>query len=129
VSVEDDYQLRFHVADPGYSEEDNRIYEQAMVAIGKVMEKGSGWDKVEGCLTMVSDPGFRRVILDDYVKITLALRHFQKEEGLKKIAKATGMSMDLLMRCRQEMMQEVEVSSVAVYHLTQGKEGGKGSTH
>ncbi|MBF0632777.1 MAG: hypothetical protein HQL89_17595 [Magnetococcales bacterium] len=119
----DDYQLRFRVADPGYSEEDNRIYDQAMAAIEKAIAAKTAWNKVVDGLTMVADEGFRNVILDDYVKITLATRHFQNSEGLKNIAKATGIPMDLLVRSKQEMIREVEEASVAAYHLTQGGEG------
>lgn len=123
MKSEDDYHLRFHVADPGYSDEDNRLYDQAMAAIDQAMKNGLGWDKASKSLGMVADEEFRRVILDDYVKITLATRHFQNSENLKKIAKATGLPMDLLVRSKQEMIQEVEETSVQAYHLTQ--RGGK----
>ena len=127
MSGTDDYQLRFHVADPGYSAEDNRIYDQAMAAIGQAMAAKTAWNKVADGLTMVADAGFRQIILDDYVKITLATRHFQNSEGLKDIAKTTGIPMDLLVQSKQEMIREVEEASVAAYHLTQKGEGNTNS--
>lgn len=129
MSDQDDYQLRFQVADPGYSEEDNRLYDQAMAAITQAMADGQGWNKAKECATMVNDTGFRAIILDDFVKITLATRHFQQEEGLKKIAKATGMPMELLLQAKQEMIREVKEASVAAYHLTQGKGDGSPQSH
>ncbi|MBF0107803.1 MAG: hypothetical protein HQL76_01320 [Magnetococcales bacterium] len=129
MSGTDDYQLRFHVADPRFSAEEDRIHDQAMAALAVALEQKTPWNRMADCLTMVASEEFRQVILDDFVKITLAARHFQNSEGLKQIAKSTGIPMDLLIRSKQEMIREVEEASVAAYHLTQ-KGGGKSSnTH
>lgn len=119
MSADDDYQLRFQVANPGYSKENDQIYDQAMTAIAKAVESGVTWKKIPEHLSMVADAQFRKIILDDYVKIVLATRHFQNTEGLKQISKDTGMPMDLLVGSKQEMLREVEESAVAAYHLTQ----------
>lgn len=128
MSGDDDYQLRFQVANPGYSKDDDAIYEQAMSAIGEAVERGVAWKKIPESLSMVADAGFRQIIVDDYVKITLATRHFQNSEGLKHISKATGIPMDLLVQSKQEMLKEVEESAVAAYHLTQ-QAGDSTQTH
>lgn len=126
MSSDDDTHLRFQVADPGFSQEEEAIYQQSMAQLQEGMAQGMAWDKVVERL-VVTDEVFKRLIVDDYLKITLANRHFQGGEGLKAIAKATRLPMDSLVRAKEEMIQEVSEASERAYHLTQAK--GKSDPH
>ncbi|MBF0284033.1 MAG: hypothetical protein HQL51_06195 [Magnetococcales bacterium] len=119
---DDDYHLRHQVNASGFSAEDDRIYEQAMAFLRQGVAAGKRtWEQLAEDLK-VADGELKGIILDDFIKITLAERHFQRNEPIKQIAKTTRIPMDWLMQARQSMMREVEEASIRAYHLKQEEE-------
>ncbi len=118
--TDDDFDMRFQVADPGFTKEQDAIYEDAMAELSRGLEQGLPWKKVTESLS-VADPGFKAVILDDFLKIAIAQRHFQDGEGLKIIARSLKVPMDLLVALKAAMIEEVSQASVKVYNMNTGK--------
>ena len=117
---EEDYDTRFQVADPQFDAEQDRIHREALVFLKGQLDAGRPWKAAASALK-VRDEQFKAVILDDFLKITLAERHFQGGEGLKKIAGALKVPMDLLIALKQSMIDEVTAASVQAYHMSSDK--------
>lgn len=114
---EDDYHLRHQVIDPKFSEEDDRVYEQAMQWIEARLQAGESWPQVAAQLP-VADPELRAIICDDFIKITLAKRHFQLHESLKQVAKSLRLPLAQLIAAKESMLKEVSDAAVSAYHLS-----------
>lgn len=115
---QDDYDTRFEVSDPGFSLEEDRIHGQATAFLTAALKQGKTWKQASRALR-VTDPEFKAIILDDYLKITLAQRHFQEGEAIKTIASSLKVPPDLLLAVRAAMIKEVEKASVKAYHLAE----------
>lgn len=120
-SDDDDTHLRFHVVETGFSEDDDKVHEQAMAWIAQQLENGRTWVRITKELP-VADEDLRKIILDDFPKITMAQRHFQGQESLQAVARYLHMPEKQLRRIKQDMIREVEEASVKAYHLKQEME-------
>ncbi|MBF0610486.1 MAG: hypothetical protein G8345_11370 [Magnetococcales bacterium] len=114
---DDDIHLREKLVQPGLSQEEDRIHSQAMDYLKKSAGKGTSWQKVCDGLK-IADAELKKIILDDFVKITIAERHFQGSVGLKQISKDLAIPMDVLVKAKEEMFAEVQAVSLQAYHLT-----------
>ncbi len=119
---EEDYDNRFKVADPGFDAEQDRLHQAGLLILQQQLDKGKSWKEAAAALKM-ADQSFKKVILDDFLKITLAERHFQGGEGMKKIAKSLKVPMDLLIALKQSMIDEVTAASVQTYRLSKDEQG------
>ncbi len=118
AASDDDYHLRFQVADPELSAEQNRVHEEAMTFLQTALASGRSWAQASESLQVV-DSALKQFILADYLKVLLAERHFQGGERIKGLAKELGVPMDLLISLKAAMIQEVKEASQRVYHLSQ----------
>lgn len=114
---DDDMDMRFKVVDPGFTPDQDTIYDVAIGHLKEGVEKGWPWKKIANSVQL-ADEQLKAVILDDFLKITIAERHFQGGEGLKKIANSLKVPMDLLVAIRVSMIDEVSQSSVKVYQMS-----------
>lgn len=115
---EEDYHLRHQVVDSGMSAEDERIHEQGFATLQAAIDGGKPWRKAVAELK-VADAQLKEIIIDDFLKVALATRHFQGSEPIKRIAAALGgVPMERLMEAKESMLKEVEEASVAAYHLS-----------
>ncbi|MEO5362414.1 MAG: hypothetical protein H7838_02130 [Magnetococcus sp. DMHC-8] len=113
----EDYDARFEVVQPGFSADQEQIHAEAIAFLRKRMRKGDPWKKMVEALAM-PDESFKAVVLDDFLKITLAERHFQGREEIKSIARLLHMPVELLAAVKGEMLREVRDASIEVYHRT-----------
>ncbi|MBF0368353.1 MAG: hypothetical protein HQL52_02750 [Magnetococcales bacterium] len=117
---DNDYDTRFQVIDPKFTPEEDRVYETEMAALKRRIKGGDSWNKaVKQC--KLDDGELKKIILEDFLKITVAERHFQGGDSLKKVAKTLKVSLKDLMAIKESMLKEVQAAAVKAYHLQQPK--------
>lgn len=114
----EDYDARFEVVQPGFSDDQDRVHAQAIAFLRRQLHQGKSWKKATEALT-IDDPRFKAVVLDDFLKITLAERHFQGGEAIKSIARFLQVPVELLTAVKDDMIREVRDASIQVYHRSQ----------
>lgn len=117
-----DYHLRHVVIDTGFSQEDDQIHAQGLAHIRDQLKAGVAWSRIREELP-VADPELKRIILDDFVKMEVAQRHFNGGESLKQIAKTLRLTLDEMIAIKKSMVEEVTQASVKAYHVTKQKSG------
>lgn len=111
----EDYDARFEVVQPGFSDDQERVHAEAIAFLQKKIKKGEAWKKVVEDLH-IQDATFKAIILDDFLKILLAERHFQAGEAIKSIARLLHVPVELLEAVKEDMIREVRDASIEVYH-------------
>ncbi|MBF0614405.1 MAG: hypothetical protein G8237_11655 [Magnetococcales bacterium] len=119
LQPKDDYHLRFQVAAPAFTEEQERQHAEGVALVRAALANGKSWSAAIRGLKL-EDADFREVILTDCLKVIVAERHFQGGERLKGLAGELGVSMERLLSLKEEMIREVVDSSKEVYRLTRG---------
>ncbi|MEO5377957.1 MAG: hypothetical protein H7832_09285 [Magnetococcus sp. DMHC-6] len=121
---DDDFDERFKVVQTHFSPEDDQIYDAEMAKIRQQVENGTPWSQIVTQCQVV-DKELRAIILDDFLKMTLATRHFQGGESIKQVAKLLQIPFKELLILKENMLQEVQQAAVKVYHLSTAKEAVK----
>ncbi|MEO5354586.1 MAG: hypothetical protein H7835_15395 [Magnetococcus sp. XQGC-1] len=119
----EDYDARFEVVQPGFSADQERLHAEAIHFLQKRLQKGASWKQASAELA-VPDAQFKAVILDDFLKITVAERHFQGGESIKSIARFLQVPVELLVAVKEDMIREVRDASIEVYHRSQPEQKG-----
>jgi hypothetical protein len=104
----------------GFTPEEERQHEAGFAAIRAGLGAGQGFDEACGRIEAV-DPDLRRIIVDDYLKVTIAERHFQGGESLEAVAAALKISEARVEFARREMLAEVAAASVDVFRRQGGQ--------
>ena len=102
-----------------FTEEEGRIHQAGFTVIFSGMEKGLGFDEACSGLTMV-DPEMRRVIIEDYLKVTIAERHFQDGRPLEEVAGTLKIPVERVAATKEGMLVEVQEAARAVYRAQAG---------
>jgi hypothetical protein len=102
-----------------FTEEESRIHRAGFKVIFDGMQKGLGFDEACAGLQIV-DPGMRQVIIDDYLKVSIAEQHFQAQAPLGEVAADLKIPVERVESAKAAMMREVEKAAVEHYR----KEGG-----
>ena len=89
-------------------------------AIRDGLAAGLGFDKACDGIE-ATDAELRRIIVDDYLKVTIAQRNFQGTESTSDIAESLGISVERVEAARREMIAEVAAASVDVFHRQGGE--------
>ncbi|MBF0162371.1 MAG: hypothetical protein HQL88_08785 [Magnetococcales bacterium] len=118
---QEDYDARFDVVQPGFSDDQERVHAEAVAFLKKRLKKGDSWKKAVDALTM-ADASFKAVVLDDFLKITLAERHFQGGEEIKSVARFLQVPVELLTAIKEEMIREVQEASMEVYRRSRSEQ-------
>ncbi|MBI5143134.1 MAG: hypothetical protein HZA20_13245 [Nitrospirae bacterium] len=116
------------VAEDGYDDDENRIYDEAMTAIKAAVDGGMGFD--EACSAIkVENEELRKIIIDDYLKILVAEMHFNRGEALEEIAGPLKIPVARLEQAKAEMIKQVAEESVEVYRrsVESGESDGFGA--
>ena len=104
----------------GFSAEEDRIHVAGIAAIQAGIAAGLGFD--EACRRVeTADADLRRIIADDFLKVTIAQRHFQGGESTEQVAGALGISTERVEHARKEMLAEVAAASVDVFRRQSGQ--------
>jgi hypothetical protein len=97
-----------------YTEEESRIYNEAMENIMAALQKGLSFD--EACAGLdITDSELKGFIVDDALKVLIADIHYAKNQPLMHIADTFKVSMDIINKANMEMMQDVEIAASEVY--------------
>jgi len=97
-----------------FSAEEERIHDTGFARIQEGLAAGFGFDKAcEGI--EAPDDELRRIIVDDYLKVTIAQRNFQGGESTSDIAASLGIPVGRVELARREMLAEVAAASVEVF--------------
>ncbi len=106
-----------------FSKEEEKLYEESITRIKEALDSGLGFD--EACAKLVvDDEGFKHLIIDDYLKMTIADMHFSKEQSTQDVADMLKISEARIASARAEMLDEVLQASVDAYHAENGQEKG-----
>lgn len=104
----------------GLTPEEDRIHVAGFAAIQEGLASGLGFDKA--CERIESpDADLRRIIVDDFLKVTIAQRNFEGRESTADIAASLGISIERVEYARREMMAEVAAASVDVFRRQGGQ--------
>ncbi len=106
-----------------FSKEEEQIYEESITRIKEDLDSGLGFD--EACSKLVvEDEEFKRLIIDDYLKMTIADLHFNKEQSTQEVADMLKIPETRIANARAEMLDEVLQASVDAYHTESGEAEG-----
>lgn len=97
-----------------FTEEESRIHKAGFKIIFDSLARGLDFEQACAGLEVV-DPEMRRVIIDDYVKVSIAEGHFDKKQSLEDIAASLRCPGDLVKKACGEMMEEVRIAAIDVY--------------
>ena len=99
------------VDDGGFSEDDEKAYNNGMETIREGLDRGLGFD--EACSGVPDeDPDLKRLIVDDFLKVTIAHLHFEKEMSAQALAAKLGLPVERVLQARQEMIDDIRDRSV-----------------
>jgi len=102
-----------------FTSEEELLHEAGFAAISAGLAAGLDFEKA--CAKVeAADAGLRRVIVDDFLKVTIAQRNFQGGESTSDIAAALGISVERVEFARREMLAEVAAASVDVFRRQGG---------
>jgi hypothetical protein len=105
-----------------FTEEESKIHHAGFKVIFDGMQKGFGFDEACAGLRIV-DPVMRQIIIDDYLKVTIAEQHFQAERPLEEVAADLKIPAERAESVKADMMREVEKAAVDHYHSTSSGAG------
>lgn len=104
----------------GFTPEEERLHAEGFAAINAAMAAGQGFDAACERVT-APDAELRRIIVDDFLKVTIAQRHFQGGESTGQVAAALGIAVERVEQARREMLAEVAAASVDVFRRQSGQ--------
>ena len=93
-------------SDNPLSDEESRIYEDAVAALREETDQGRTFDQACERLKDI-EPELRALIIDDFLKILIAEDHFGSGKGLDDIALYLGIPFETVETARDEMLEEV----------------------
>ena len=105
-----------------FTEEEARVHQAGFKVIFDGMEKGLGFDEACAGLEVVN-PGMRSVIIDDYLKVTIAERHFQASEPLDDVAASLRIPVERLAATKEDMLREIRKAAADVYRKESADSG------
>ncbi|MHB8834359.1 MAG: hypothetical protein ACYC9Y_01390 [Candidatus Methylomirabilia bacterium] len=104
----------------GFTAEEERLHEAGFAAIRSGLAAGLDFEKACAGIE-AADADLRRIIVDDFLKVTIAQRNFQGGESTTDIAATLGISVERVEFARREMLAEVAAASVDVFRRQGGE--------
>lgn len=96
-----------------YSEEENKIYDEAMTKIREGLKNGLNFN--EACSIINVDNELKKFIVDDALKIMIAEMHYAKGMTLKQVADALKVPLKAIDIANMEMLEDVSMTAVEIY--------------
>jgi len=97
-----------------YTEEESRIYHDAMDRIMEALQSGTTFHDACGAAE-VGDEELKRFIEDDALKIMIADMHFKKGLSLEEVAGALKVPVDVVSKANAEMLEDISISTAEVF--------------
>ena len=105
-----------------FTEEEGKIHVAGIKIIHDGLANGLGFD--EACAGLeVINPSMRQVVIDDYLKVTIAERHYQGSETIEEIAASLKVPAERLEKTKVAMLAEVKEAAVEFYRKQAGDAG------
>jgi hypothetical protein len=99
-----------------YSEQESRIYNEAMTKIMEALRLGQGFP--QACKAVhIEDEELREYIEDDALKIAIAEMHFVKEFSIEEAAGMLEVPPDLIAKAIAEMMEDMEIMTSEIRRM------------
>jgi len=103
-----------------FTPEEERLHDAGFARIQEGLAAGLGFEKAcEGIEAL--DAELRRIIVDDFLKVTIAQRNFQGSETTSDIAASLGIAVVRVEAARREMLAEVAAASVNFFRRQGGE--------
>jgi hypothetical protein len=102
-----------------FTEEEGKIHVAGIKIIHDGLNGGLSFDDACAGLEVI-DPSMRQVVIDDYLKVTIAERHYQGSESLGEIAAALKIPAERLEKVKVSMLAEVKEAAVEFYRKQAG---------
>ena len=100
-----------------YTEDENRIYEEAVPAIIDLVKNGLSFH--DACERVkVDNDELKAYIVDDALKIILAEMHFKQGMSLQEVSELITVATDVLIKAQREMLQDVSISASEFFKKT-----------
>jgi hypothetical protein len=97
-----------------YTEEESKIYDEAMDRIMEALHSGMNFHDACGTAS-VADEELKRFIEDDALKIMIADMHFKKGISLEEVAGSLKVPVDIIIRANAEMLEDISISTAEVF--------------
>ncbi len=95
-----------HINYKQFTEEEGRIYTKGIEMIRATISDGVKFDIACDTVT-IEDSEMKGLVIDDALKIEIAELHFGKQLTLREVSKRLGVSVQRLMKAREEMLEDV----------------------
>lgn len=97
-----------------YTEEESRIYHDAMDRIMEALQRGMSFYDACGAAD-VGDEELKRFIEDDALKIMIADMHYKKGVSLEETAGVLKVPVEIISKANAEMLEDLSISSSEVF--------------
>ncbi|HEX8948934.1 MAG TPA: hypothetical protein VF790_08245 [Dissulfurispiraceae bacterium] len=100
-----------------YSEEESRIYNEAIAKIRSGLENGLSFH--EACSAVdIKDGALRKFIEDDALKVTIAELHYGKKQLLQQVADTLKLPLKKINAAHLEMLEDAGITAAEFYKKT-----------
>jgi len=97
-----------------YTEEETRIYNEAMIKIREGLKNGLTLKDACGAVE-VADAELKKLISDDVLKIMIAEMHFEKGLTLQEVARTLSVSLKAINAAIMEMLEDAGIAAAEEY--------------
>jgi hypothetical protein len=94
--------------------EEDKAHAQALEKMQAELAKGLTFNQASGVLADM-DKNLRDLVVDDFLKITIAEEHFSKGRSLQQVAISLGLPVTELAAARAAMLEEVGMEMARQY--------------
>jgi hypothetical protein len=100
-----------------YTEEESRIYNQAIDEIMKGLETGMAFHSACDAVS-VDDEALKRFIIDDALKIMIAHLHYKNGLALEEVAEQLKVSPETVHKANGEMLEDIARTTSQGFSMT-----------
>ena len=101
-----------------FTPEESRAHHEGFKTIHSGLHRGLGFD--EACAALkVADPEMRRIIVDDYLKVTIAERHFHGGVPVEEVASELKLPAGRIAQAKAVMLEEVGAAAAEAFRRQQ----------
>lgn len=95
-----------------FTSEEGKIYDEAVSKFREAVTAGKSLKQAYESFT-IEDRELEKLIQADFLKILIAERHFAQRQPLDEIARALGISTNLVKETHARMLQEVGITAAS----------------
>jgi hypothetical protein len=104
-----------NLPDDAFKTETDKVYEQALAAVRKGLEKGLDFNAACEAIE-IGDEKLKASFIDDMLKVLIAEEHFGKSISLPDLAKKLGVPLERLEAAKKDMLEDVKETSIKAFY-------------